>query len=165
MSYNSNEWRVAQSHITTKHLFMVHYWLHTKTQTCLFYSEPSCFPALWGSTYRHRETTCGETPGKSAALHCCPNCRTTWYLALFLATESQTGSHLGPVTQRHFPLLFLRRLCEGSQRRPCVAQHLLMLGLLLAHPLGLHDLIVALVTFLMPAVILMHRFPLAHLWK
>lgn len=134
---------------------MVRYWLHTKTHTCLFHNEPSCFPALWRSTYRHQETTCGETPGKTNALHRCPICRTTWYLALFLATESQTGSHLGPVTQRHFPLLFLWRLCEGSQRRPCVAQHLLMLVLLLAHPLGLHDLIVVLVTFLMPVVSLL----------
>lgn len=92
-------------------------------------------------------------------LHHRPNCKTAWYLALFLATESQTGSHLGPVTQRHFPLLFLRRLCEGSQRRPCVAQHLLLLVLLLAHPLGLHDLIVALVTFPMPALSLLDRFP------
>lgn len=138
---------------------MVHYWLHTKTHTCLFYSGSSCFPALWRSTYRRRETTCGETPGKSTALHRCPNCRTAWYLALFLATESQTGSHLGPVTQRHFPPLFQRRLCEGSHHRPCVAQHLLMLVLLLAHPLGLHDLIVALVTFLMPTVRLLDRFP------
>lgn len=129
----------------------------TQKHTLVSYSGPSCFPALWRSTYRRRETTCGETPGKTTALHCCPNCRTTWYLALFLATESQTGSHLGPVAQRHFPLLFLQRLCEGSQSRPCVAQHLLRLVLLWAHPLGLHDLIVALVTFLMPAV--SHRFP------
>lgn len=137
---------------------MVYYWLRTKTHTCLFYSVPSCFPALWRSTYRHWETLYGGTPGKTTALHRRPNCKTACYLALFLATESQTGSHLGPVTQRHFPLLFLRRLCEGSQRRPCVAQHLLLLVLLLAHPLGLHDLIVALVTFPMPALSLLDRF-------
>lgn len=161
MSYHTNDWRVALSHFSAKHLFMVRYWMHTKTHTCLFYSEPSCFPALSHSTYRHRETTCGE----STTLHCCPSCSTTWYLALFLATESQTGSHLGPVTQRNFPLLFLRRLCEGSQHRPCVAQHLLLLVLLLAHPLGLHDLIVALVTFLMLVVSLLDRFPPSSLWK
>lgn len=104
--------------MTENILFAIRHWLHTKTRSCLFHGAPSCFPALWCSTYR--DAMCGETPASSSKLQRCHNCRRTWYLAPFLATESQTGSHFGPShTETLPPFVLGEAVWRFTTETPC----------------------------------------------